>query len=77
MCGVSFNADHAIVCRKGCSIVQPHIALRDFEEEMLSMVCNDVEIETVLQEITGERLNRGAKGPFIIYAVGWAGRIHQ
>ena len=26
---------------------------------MLSMVCNDVEIEPVLQEITGETLNRG------------------
>ena len=27
---------------------------------MLRMVCTDVEIEPVLQEITGEELNRGA-----------------
>jgi len=27
---------------------------------MLSMVCNDVEIEPVLQELTGESLPRGA-----------------
>ena len=27
---------------------------------MLSMVCNDVETEPVLQEVTGETLNRGA-----------------
>ena len=31
---------------------------------MLRMVCTDVETEPVLQEITGEELNRGAnKGP--------------
>ena len=28
--------------------------------EMLRMVCTDVETEPVLQEITGEELNRGA-----------------
>ena len=32
---------------------------------MLCMVCTDVEIEPVLQEITGEELNRGAnKAPY-------------
>ena len=34
--------------------------IRDLEAEMLRMVCTNVEIEPVLQEITGEELNRGA-----------------
>ena len=41
-------------------IIQRHNELRDLEAEMLSMVCNDVEIEPVLQEINGKTLNRGA-----------------
>ena len=40
--------------------MQRHDELRDKEADMLSMVCNDEEIEPVLQEITGETLNRGA-----------------
>ena len=34
--------------------------LRHLEAEMLRMVCNDVEVELVLQEVTGETLNHGA-----------------
>ena len=49
-----------MVCRRGGFIIQRHNELRDLEAEMLSMVCNDVEIEPVLQEINGETLNRGA-----------------
>ena len=60
VCGDQFNVDHAMVCRRGGYIIQRHNELRDLEAEMLSMVCNDVEIEPVLQEITGETLNRGA-----------------
>ena len=30
-----------------------HSELRDLEAEFLSMVCNDVEIEPVLQDISG------------------------
>ncbi|CAH3113594.1 unnamed protein product, partial [Porites lobata] len=37
-----------------------HNEIRDLEAEMLRMVCTDVEKEPVLQEITGEELNRGA-----------------
>ena len=60
VCGDQFNVDHAKVCRRGGFIIQRHNELCDLEAEMLSMVCNDVEIEPVLQEITGETLNRGA-----------------
>ena len=54
-----FNVDHAMVCRRGGFIIQRHNELRDLEEEMLSMVCDDVEIEPILLEITGETLNKG------------------
>ncbi|CAH3135422.1 unnamed protein product, partial [Porites lobata] len=37
-----------------------HNEIRDLEAEMLHVVCTDVETEPVLQEITGEELNRGA-----------------
>ena len=57
VCGDQFNVDHAVVCRRGGFIIQRHSELRDLEAEMLSMVCNDVEIEPVVQEITGETLN--------------------
>jgi len=34
--------------------------LRDLEAELLDMVCNDVTIEPVLQDISGEQLGRGS-----------------
>ena len=36
------------------------IELKDLEAELLSMVCKDVEVEPVLQDIAGEELNRVA-----------------
>ena len=59
-CGDLFTVDHPLVCRHGGLIIQRHNEIRDLEAEMLRMVCIDVEIEPVLQEITGEELNRGA-----------------
>ena len=59
-CGELFTVDHAMVCRHGGLIIQRHNEIRALEAEMLRMVCTDVEIEPVLQEITGEELNRGA-----------------
>ena len=57
VCGDQFNVDHAIECRRGGFIIQRHNELRDLEVEILGMVCNDVEIEPVLHEITAETLN--------------------
>ena len=51
---------HGMVCWHGGLIIQRHNEIRDLEAEMLRMVCTDVETEPVLQEITGEELNRGA-----------------
>ena len=59
-CCVQFSVDHAMACQRGSFIIQRHNELRDLEAEMLRMVCNDVEVEPVLQEVTGETLNHGA-----------------
>ena len=60
VCGDRFNVDHAMICKRGGFVIQRHNELRDLEAEMLRMVCNGVETEPVLQDITGEELNRGA-----------------
>ena len=49
-----------MMCQPGGFIIQRHSELRDLEAGMLRMVCNDVEVEPVLQEVTGETLNHGA-----------------
>ena len=49
-----------MVRRRGGFIIQRHNELCNLEAEKLSMVCNDVETEPVLQEINVETLNRGA-----------------
>ena len=48
-----------MVCQRGGFIIQRHSELFDLEAEMLRMVCNDVKVEPVLQEVTGETLNHG------------------
>ena len=58
-CGDQFSVDHAMVCQHHEFIIQGHIELRDLEAEMLRMVCNDVEVDPVLQEVTRETLNHG------------------
>ena len=64
-----------MVCRRRGFIIQRHNELRDLEAEMLKMVCNDVEIEPVLQEINGEVLtpvtNRAADTRLDIHARGF------
>ena len=60
VCGDHFNVDHAMICKRGGFVIQRNNELRDLEAEMLRLVCNGVETEPVLQDITGEELNRGA-----------------
>ena len=52
-CGVQFSVDHARVLALGF-IIQRYNEIRELEAEMLRMVCNDVEVEPVLEELTGE-----------------------
>ena len=49
-----------MICRRGEFIIQRQNELRDLEAELLSTVCNDVEVEPVLQKVTGEILNDSA-----------------
>ena len=46
-------------CRRGGLIKQRHNELRDLNADMPRMVCNDAEIEPVLQELTVEWLPSG------------------
>ena len=57
VCGDHFNVDHAMICKRGAFVIQRHNEPMDLEAEMLRMVCNGIEIEPVLQGITGEELN--------------------
>ena len=58
--GVQFSLDHAMVCQRGGFIIQRHNEIRDLEIEMQRMVCYEVEVEPVLQEVTRETLNHVA-----------------
>ena len=49
-----------MICKLGGFITQRHNELRDLEAGFLSVVCSDVEIEPVLQDISGKHLNRGS-----------------
>ena len=51
-----------MVCQRGGFVIQRHNELRDLEAEMLKgwSVMNDVEVQPVLQEVTGEKLNHSA-----------------
>ena len=55
-----FTVDHAMICKLGGLVTLRHNELRDLEAELLSMVCGDVAIEPVLQDISGEQLGRGS-----------------
>ena len=48
-----------MVCLSGGYIIQRHNELHDLQAEMLRMVCNDVETESIFREVTGETLNHG------------------
>ena len=57
-CGESFTVNHSMICKLGGLITQCQNELGDLEAQFLSMVCSDIEIEPVLQDISGEHLNR-------------------
>lgn len=59
ICGDTFTVDHVMVCRQGGFIIQRHNELRDLEADMVNPVCHNVQVEPVLQGITGEVLTRG------------------
>ena len=63
VCGDLFDADHALICMRGGYIIQRHNEIRDLEAEILQAVCTDVEVEPVLQEVTGKCWRRAPTRP--------------
>ncbi|CAB4008847.1 Hypothetical predicted protein, partial [Paramuricea clavata] len=60
VCGNTFTVDHAMICKRGGFVIMRHNELRDLEAELLNIVCSDVQVEPVLQDISGEQLNGGS-----------------
>ena len=56
-CGQTFNMTHALNCKTGGFITIRHNRVRDFEAQLLTEICNDVEIEPPLQPLEGEIIN--------------------
>ena len=56
-CGQSFNMTHALNCKTGGFITIRHNRVTDFEAQLLTEICNDVEIEPPLQPLEGEIIN--------------------
>ena len=54
-CGQKFDITHAMNCKRGGLVIMIHNNICDFEANLLSKVCNDVEIESQLQPITTEK----------------------
>ena len=46
---------HYMICKRGGFVIQRHNEPWDLEAELLSMVCKDVEVEPLLQDITDRR----------------------
>ena len=59
-CGDEFDVDHAMICPTGGFVIQRHNEIRDLEAVLLGTVCKDVEVEPLLQQLSGETLNNGA-----------------
>ena len=55
VCGDIFNVDHSMICKRGGFIIQRHNELRDFEAELLRMICNGVETEPVICKTSREK----------------------
>ena len=74
-CGGSFTVDHAMICKRGGFVIQHRKELRDLKVDLLSMVCSDVEVKPVLQDITEEQLikrsNRAQDARLDIWAAGF------
>ena len=56
-CGQFFNMTHALNCKTGGFITIRHNRVRDFEAQLLTEICNDVENEPPLQPLEGEIIN--------------------
>ncbi len=55
-CGNKFDVNHATICPKGGFPMLRHNKIRDLTANLLTEICNDVEVEPKLQVLTGEQL---------------------
>ena len=55
-CGNEFTRDHAMICKTGGFVSLRHNELRDLTGNMLREACRNVEVEPLLQPLTGEKL---------------------
>ena len=55
-CGEEYSINHALNCHRGGFIIIRHNEIRDFEANMLKLVCNDVKVEPELQPLDNEQL---------------------
>ena len=53
-CGQKYDVTHALNCKKGGFVIIRHNDIRDFEANLLSKICSDVELEPALQPVTDE-----------------------
>ena len=56
VCGSSFKVDHLLSCSRGGFSSLRHNEIRDLTANLLTEVCNDVKVETELQDITTETM---------------------
>lgn len=49
-----------MICKRSRYVIQRHNELTDLEAGLSSKICSDVEVETLLQDISIEQLIRGA-----------------
>ena len=54
VCGNLFSVEHALTCKKGGFVSSRHNEVRRITADLLNEVCNDVEEEPLLLEVTGE-----------------------
>jgi len=55
-CGTKFTFQHSMSCKMGGFVSIRHNSIRDLTANLLKETCNDVEVESKLQALTGERL---------------------
>ena len=55
VCGNTYSVEHALNCKKGGFVSSRHNEVQRITADFLKEICIDVEVEPLLQEVTGER----------------------
>ena len=57
ICGKQNDVSYALSCTRGGYVIMRHNEIRDATPTLLQEVISSVEVEPILQLITGERMN--------------------